>query len=111
MSTWGLPDRAVVTPDEIATAIGVSSTVVRRAIADQRLPAFRIGRLLRVKRGDAERWLEEGSTLSANTGSDDIGDAGSSSGTMDQHDGVTRLRPRPKAKPDKLLSAMLAGKT
>ena len=110
---WGLPDRAVVTADEIATGAMISGATVRKACRDGKVRAFRVGKHWRIKRGDAIAWLEqEASIPSANTGSSASETDGPPSGTTTvESGGVIALPPRQRAKPDRLLSATLAGKS
>jgi len=51
--------RSFFTPQEISNLLQVSVHTVRRWIRDGDLPAYRIGRLWRVKPGDLDHWLEQ----------------------------------------------------
>lgn len=42
----------------VASMVGVSSDSIRRAIASESLPAYRIGRSVRIRYGDLKEWLE-----------------------------------------------------
>lgn len=42
----------------VADMVGMSSDTIRRAIASESLPAYKIGRSVRVDYGDLYRWLE-----------------------------------------------------
>ena len=53
-----------LTCDEIADALGVTSKSVRRWISDKALPAYRIGRLLRVHESDLQAFLDQRQTPS-----------------------------------------------
>lgn len=50
---------------EAAECLGCGVTTVKRRIAAGRLPAFRDGRLVRVRRGDLERYVAERTTRRA----------------------------------------------
>jgi len=43
--------------DEIAETFGISTRTVRRRIADGTIPAYRVGRLLKVDTADVEKLL------------------------------------------------------
>lgn len=42
----------------VAGMVGMSTDSIRRAIASESLPAYKIGRSVRVRDGDVEEWLE-----------------------------------------------------
>jgi excisionase family DNA binding protein len=42
----------------VANIVGVSSASIRRAIASESLPAYKIGRSVRIRYGDLREWLE-----------------------------------------------------
>jgi len=46
------------TVSAVANMVGVSSDSIRRAIASESLPAYKIGRSVRVRYSDLEEWLE-----------------------------------------------------
>lgn len=50
--------RPVYPPEDFAAAFGVSLAFVRREIREGRLPAFRIGRLLRIAGEDGLEWRD-----------------------------------------------------
>ena len=43
----------------VADMLGMSADTIRREIASESLPAYKIGRSVRVRYGDLGRWLEE----------------------------------------------------
>lgn len=50
---------AALTVRAVAEALGVHDNTVRRAIAEGRLPCIRIGRAIRIRVADVERFLED----------------------------------------------------
>ena len=50
--------RPVYPLEDLAAAFGVPLALVRREIRDGRLPAFRIGRLVRIAGEDAIEWRD-----------------------------------------------------
>lgn len=42
----------------VANIVGMSTDTIRRAIASEALPAYKIGSSVRVRYGDLNRWLE-----------------------------------------------------
>lgn len=44
---------------EVAAKLGVHDNTVRRLINRGELPAYRVGRVVRIKEADAERYLRE----------------------------------------------------
>lgn len=42
----------------VADMLGMSTDTIRREIASESLPAYKIGRSVRVRYGDLRRWLE-----------------------------------------------------
>jgi excisionase family DNA binding protein len=42
----------------VADMLGMSTDTIRREIASESLPAYKIGRSVRVRYGDLSRWLE-----------------------------------------------------
>jgi excisionase family DNA binding protein len=107
---FGLPARPICTAQEVATAFRCSATKVRRAINDGSLPAFRLGRELRIKTADAAAWLKASSTASGSTASVGSKDDGSSRGEKAEHDGATISTLPPRKRRNGLLSASLAAK-
>jgi excisionase family DNA binding protein len=53
------PVHEVLTPRELAAFLGVSVTTAYRLISDHSLPSFRVRGLVRVRRADARRYVEE----------------------------------------------------
>jgi len=49
---------ALLSVREVADALGVHPETIRRLIHDGRLDAIRIGRVLRVRRAELDRFLE-----------------------------------------------------
>jgi excisionase family DNA binding protein len=49
---------AYTTVNEIAARYGVSHMTIRRMIRDGRLPAYKVGRAIRIKTVDAQRVLQ-----------------------------------------------------
>lgn len=49
---------ALLSVREVADALGVHPETIRRLIHDGRLDAIRVGRVLRVRRPELERFLE-----------------------------------------------------
>ena len=115
MSTeWGLPDRAIMTADDIAEGAMISSSKVRSALRHKRLRGFRVGKHWRVKREDAISWLETGaeSTPLANTDCNASEMDGQPSGTRPTGAvvGIDSM-PKPRRKPDSFLIATLGHKS
>lgn len=54
-----LPD--VLTPDEVAKPLRITSSTVINAIKKGKLKAIKVGRLWRIQKLDAIEWLEKGS--------------------------------------------------
>lgn len=53
------PDaKCFYTVSAVASMVGVSGDSIRRAIASEALPAYKIGRSVRIGYGDVEEWLE-----------------------------------------------------
>lgn len=48
----------VFTPEEAAVYLGVKRSFLYELMADGRLPSFKIGRLRRIRRDDAEMFLD-----------------------------------------------------
>ena len=67
----------VLTVSAVAAQFDVSRRMIYRAIAAGELRAFRLGKLLRIKREDADAWFEKHCTLPVAGNSDDSRDAGS----------------------------------
>lgn len=53
---------SLLSPEEAAEALGVSTKTIRRMIAAQQLPASRIGRQLRIAPGDLTAFINRGRT-------------------------------------------------
>ena len=51
--------KEVPTPIELADVIGCKKTKVYELTREGEIPSFRVGRLRRILREDAERWREE----------------------------------------------------
>ena len=51
-------EERLLTTAEIAEYLSVTDQTVRRWVKDRELPAFKLGRELRVKESDLERFLE-----------------------------------------------------
>ncbi|ATI42078.1 hypothetical protein CBW24_08695 [Pacificitalea manganoxidans] len=45
----------ILTPDDVARRWGCSATMVRKLISDGELPAFRVGRLMRIPYAAVEK--------------------------------------------------------
>ena len=62
METTAAPRRLVLTRDEAAEAVGVSTSTIDRAIARRELTALRLGpgrRLIRIHPDDLADWLRD----------------------------------------------------
>ena len=56
----GHPGQQVfLTPQEVSNLLRVSVYTVRRWIKKEKLPAYKIGRLWRIKRVDLDKWLNQ----------------------------------------------------
>ena len=72
------------TPETLAAFLDVERTMIYLAIRRKELKAFRVGgRLLRIRREDADQWWQSRCTLSEDTTSDGSKDDGSSRGARD----------------------------
>lgn len=60
-----LEQQSFLTPQEVADLLRVSPDTVRRWINAGRLPAYKVGRGLRIKRIDFDSWLSEQQVNSA----------------------------------------------
>ena len=58
-SVNSLEQQSFLTPQEVADLLRVSADTVRRWVNAGRLPAYKVGRGLRIKRIDFDRWLSE----------------------------------------------------
>ena len=58
MPDW--PNEEFLTVAEVATLLKLNQQTIRNWIDDQKLPAVRIGRRVRVLRSDLERLIEDG---------------------------------------------------
>jgi excisionase family DNA binding protein len=56
----GIPDRPMLTIQEVATILGVNHKTVRAACAAGHLPCFKIGRVLRIPRAVIASMTEQG---------------------------------------------------
>ena len=52
--------KAFLTPEELAEFLSVSKATVYRLVGKRQLPFHKIGGVLRFKRDDIERYLDEG---------------------------------------------------
>lgn len=61
MSTtpMNLPTQPFLTPQEVSDLLQVSVYTVRRWIKQGELPAYKVGRLWRINKGDLNRWLDQ----------------------------------------------------
>ena len=57
--TMPIPDKPTLTPAEVATLLSVTARTVRTLIDTEGLPAYRVGRLLRIPTDDLRAWLDE----------------------------------------------------
>jgi len=48
-----------LTPQEVSDLLQVSVYTVRRWIKQGELPAYKVGRLWRIKKGDLNQWLDQ----------------------------------------------------
>lgn len=53
-----LPSQPFLTPQEVSDLLQVSVYTVRRWIKQGNLPAYKVGRLWRIKEGDLNKWLD-----------------------------------------------------
>jgi len=60
-----LPTGPFLTPQDVSDHLQVSVYTVRRWIKQGELPAYKVGRLWRIKREDLDRWLEQQRVLEA----------------------------------------------
>jgi excisionase family DNA binding protein len=54
-----LPTQPFLTPQEVSDLLQVSVYTVRRWIKQGELPAYKVGRLWRINKGDLNRWLDQ----------------------------------------------------
>lgn len=54
-----LPSQPFLTPQEVSDLLQVSVYTVRRWIKKGELPAYKVGRLWRIKTGDLNQWLDQ----------------------------------------------------
>ena len=59
--------QALITPQALAAELGVGMPFVRKLAYERRLPVVKVGRYVRFKRSDIDRWLEQ-NTRPANVG-------------------------------------------
>ena len=53
------PSQPFLTPQEVSELLQVSVYTVRRWIKQGELPAYKVGRLWRIKNGDLNTWLDQ----------------------------------------------------
>jgi len=51
--------KETLTPEDLAVLVGCKRTTAYKLLAEGSIPSFTIGRLRRVRRADAERFMEE----------------------------------------------------
>jgi excisionase family DNA binding protein len=51
--------QSFLTPQEVSNLLRVSVYTVRRWIKNEELPAYKIGRLWRIKKVDLDQWLNQ----------------------------------------------------
>lgn len=54
-----LSSQPFLTPQEVSELLQVSVYTVRRWIKQGELPAYKVGRLWRIKKGDLNTWLDQ----------------------------------------------------
>ncbi len=54
-----LSSQPFLTPHEVSELLQVSVYTVRRWIKQGELPAYKVGRLWRIKKGDLNTWLDQ----------------------------------------------------
>lgn len=54
-----LPTQSFLTPEDVSDLLQVSVYTVRRWIKQGELPAYKVGRLWRINKGDLNRWLDQ----------------------------------------------------
>mgnify|MGYP006282149427 CR=1 FL=1 len=54
-----LPAQPFLTPKEVSDLLQVSVYTIRRWIKEGELPAYKVGRLWRINKGDLNRWLDQ----------------------------------------------------
>ncbi|MGD2165454.1 MAG: helix-turn-helix domain-containing protein [Anaerolineae bacterium] len=54
-----LPTQPFLTPEDVSDLLQVSVYTVRRWIKQGELPAYKVGRLWRINKGDLNRWLDQ----------------------------------------------------
>jgi excisionase family DNA binding protein len=54
-----VPSQPFLTPQEVSELLQVSVYTVRRWIKQGELPAYKVGRLWRIKKGDLNTWLDQ----------------------------------------------------
>ena len=55
---WATGEHEFLTTDEVLGYLRINARTVYRLIRDGELPAVRIGRQWRIRRGDLDNWLE-----------------------------------------------------
>jgi excisionase family DNA binding protein len=58
-STDEVRQRSFLTPQEVSDLLRVSVYTVRRWIKQGRLPAYKVGRVWRIRESDLDTWLNE----------------------------------------------------
>ncbi len=58
-----MEQEVMLSVQEVAKMLNVSKQSIYRLIEDKRLPAYRIGNILRIKKSDVEKFLAENITL------------------------------------------------
>ena len=51
--------KETLSPEDVAVLVGCGRTTAYKLLADGSIPSFTVGRLRRVRRADAERFIEE----------------------------------------------------
>ncbi len=52
-------ERALLSPEKLATYLGCGRTYAYKLLADGSIPSVKLGRLRRVRRQDADRFIEQ----------------------------------------------------
>jgi excisionase family DNA binding protein len=61
-----MTERLAYSIKEVAAQVGVSKDTVKRAIARERLPVVKFGRLTRIRSQDVEEWILAGMSVGRN---------------------------------------------
>lgn len=51
------PDAVLLTTAQISAATGISSTTIRRAVREGKLPAFEAGKIIRIEPHAVDEWI------------------------------------------------------